>query len=78
MIQYRARNSWDGYSSQIHILELKMVQGIIGPRDIIVKGAKLSSRFLSKPGKKRKMLTVCKVSRLLIPLVEVLAPALAQ
>ncbi len=55
-----------------------MVQGIIGPRDIIVKGAKLSSRFLSKPGKKRKMLTVCKVSRLLIPLVEVLAPALAQ
>jgi hypothetical protein len=45
---------------------------IIGLKGTIVRDARSLSRFLSKPGRRLKMLTVCKDFKLLIRLEAVL------
>jgi hypothetical protein len=75
---FRARNSWAGCLSLIHMLARKMEQGITGLKGTIVRDARWLSRFLSKPGRRQKMLTVCRDFKLLIRLEGVQGLASAQ
>jgi hypothetical protein len=75
---FRAHNSWAGCLSLIHMLGRKMGLAITGLKGTIVRDARSLSRFLSKPGRRQKMLTVCRDFKLLIRLEVVLGLDSAQ
>jgi hypothetical protein len=60
------------------MLGRKMELGITGLKDTIVRDARSLSRFLSKPGRRPKMLTLCRDFKLLIRLEVVLGLDSAQ